>query len=66
MVERGDRAGLLLEAAQARPGRRQARRQDLDRDLAAEARVAGAIDLAHAARAERGEDLVGAEPVSRE
>ena len=32
--------------------------QDLDRDLAAEARVAGAVDLAHPAGAERGEHLV--------
>ena len=36
-------------------------RQHLDRDLASEPRVAGAIHLAHAAGAERGDDLVGAE-----
>ena len=36
--------------------------QHLDRDLAAEARIARAVDLAHAARAERREDLVRAEP----
>ena len=35
--------------------------QDLDRDLAIELGVAGAIDLAHPAGAERGENLVGAE-----
>ena len=35
--------------------------QDLDRDVAVEARVARAVDLAHAAGAEGGEDLVGAE-----
>jgi hypothetical protein len=34
--------------------------QDLDRDLAGEARIAGAVDLAHPSRAERREDLVGA------
>ena len=32
--------------------------QHLDRDLAMQARVAGAIDLAHPARAQRSDDLV--------
>ena len=36
-------------------------RQDLDRDLAPEPRVARAVHLAHAAGAERRDDLVGAE-----
>ena len=31
---------------------------DLDRDLSAELRVAGAVDLAHAARAERASNFV--------
>ena len=35
--------------------------QDLDRDRAIEPRVARLVDLAHAARAEGGEDLVRAE-----
>ena len=35
--------------------------QHLDRDVAAEAGVAGAVHLAHAAGAERTTDLVGAE-----
>ena len=35
--------------------------QDLDRDIAIELRVARAIHLAHAAFADRGGDLVGAE-----
>jgi hypothetical protein len=38
-----------------------ASRQHLHCDLAAEPRVLGAVDLAHAARAERGDDLVGTE-----
>jgi hypothetical protein len=38
------RAGLLIA--------RQRRRHGLDRDLPAEARVAGAVDLTHAARSE--------------
>ena len=41
--------------------RGESRRQRLDRDHAVEPRVAGAIDLAHAARAERRQDLVVAE-----
>jgi hypothetical protein len=38
--------------------------QQLDRDVAIERRVAGAIDLAHAACPERAEDLVDAESAS--
>ena len=53
--------GLLLEAAQAIGVGGEGGRQDLDRDVAAEARVLGAVDLPHAARADGGEDLVGAE-----
>ena len=36
-------------------------RQHLDRDVAAEAGVPGTEHLPHAARAERGQDLIGAE-----
>ena len=39
--------------------------QYLDRDVATEPRVAGTIHLAHAARAERRDDLVGAEANAR-
>ena len=39
-------------------------RQHLDRDVALEARVARAVDLAHAAGAERRQDLVRAEAVA--
>ena len=35
--------------------------QHFDRDIAIERRIARAIDLAHAARPERSQDLVGAE-----
>ena len=41
-----------------------ARGQHLDGDLAAEARVAGAVDLAHAACAERRHNLVRTEAIS--
>ena len=39
-------------------------RQHLDRDVALEPRVARAVDLAHAARAERRQDLVRAEALA--
>ena len=39
--------------------------QDLDRDDAIEPRVAGLVDLAHAAGAEGGEDFVRAEADAR-
>ena len=59
----GDGARLALEAGQAVGiGARRLGGQHLERDVAAEPRVARAVDLAHAARAERGDDLVGAEP----
>ena len=38
--------------------------QQLDRDAAVEARIVGLVDLAHAARAQRGHDLVGAEALA--
>ena len=38
--------------------------QDFDRDLALEARVRGAVDLAHPSFAELGGDLVGAESLA--
>ena len=56
--ERRQRACLALEAGEGALVLGQARRQHLDRDLAMEARVAGAVHLAHAARAQRSDDLV--------
>ena len=50
-LEAGQRVGILREPFG----------KDLDGDVAVELRVAGAVDLAHAAGAERGKDLVGAE-----
>ena len=63
--ERGHRPGLLLEAPDAVGRGRPVARDHLDRDLAAEARVAGPIDLAHPARTEGREDLVGPEARAR-
>ncbi len=61
VVEDAGGFGLLLEAAQAIGVGGEGGGEDLDRDVAAEARVLGAVDLPHAAGADGGEDLVGAE-----
>jgi len=61
MVERGQHFRFALEAREAAWVRRYGRGQDLDRDLALEIRVGGAIDLPHAAHADLGSDFVGAE-----
>src|SRR5207253_1610501 len=61
MVQPRDRPRLPLETLAQRRARGELRRQDFDGDVAAEARVAGAIDLAHAAGAERRDDFVGTE-----
>ena len=52
MIERGEQPRFALEAREPSGSRRERARQDLDRDVAAELRVARAIDLAHAARAD--------------
>ena len=58
-----DRPRLALEALRAlRASAARCGGQHLDRDGALEPRVARLVDLAHPARAERREDLVGAEP----
>jgi len=61
MRQGGEQLGLALEAREAIGILREGCGQRLDRDVAPEARVAGAIDLAHAAGAERRDDLEGAE-----
>ena len=61
VVQDPGRAGLLLEAAQAVGVGGEGGRQDLDRHLAAEARVSRAVDLSHPPRSDRREDLVGPE-----
>ncbi|MNC94504.1 hypothetical protein D3C83_113750 [compost metagenome] len=65
MVERGKGARLAFEADDGVAVRRDRRRQDFDRDRAAKAKVAGAIDLAHAAGADRRDDLIGADARAR-
>ncbi len=61
MVERRDRARLAVEPMEAVGVVRRRVGQQLQGDLAPQTRVAGAVDLAHAALSERSEDLVGAE-----
>ncbi len=61
MIERGQNLRLALEAGQPVAIEREELGEDLERDVAIERCVAGAIHLAHAARAERREDLVGTE-----
>ena len=61
MVELGEELRLALEAREALPVLGEGRGQDLDRDVALELGVGRAVDLAHAALAELGGDLVGAE-----
>ena len=61
MVERGDGASLTLEAGEAVRVSGHGRRQHLDGYVAAQARVAGAKDLAHAAGSYGREDFVWSE-----
>ena len=65
MIQAAGRARFLLEPALAIGIARERRRQNLDRDLALQLRVAGAIDLPHAAGAEPAEDLESADSITR-
>ncbi len=53
MFDAGERLGFALEAGQPFGIGRDRLRQDLHRDLAVEAFVAGAVHLAHSARADK-------------
>ena len=62
VVQRPDDAGFAVEAlAELRVGG-ELRRQDLDRDLAIEAGVDGAVDLPHASGGDGGNYFVGTQP----
>src|SRR5262249_58732064 len=65
MRERRDRSRFVLEAPGELRVARETLRQHLDRNLASEPGVPRAVDLAHPARAERAEDLVGTEAGAR-
>ena len=60
MIRRVERLGLALKTGDALRVGDEGVGQDLDRHVAPEFRVAGAIHLAHAAGAERRQDLVRA------
>ena len=64
MRQRGHGLGLALEAREGRGIVGHLRRQDLQRDIAVEARIAGPVDLAHAARAHERHDLVAVETLA--
>ena len=60
MIESGDGAGLLLEAAEAIGVVGERRGKSFEGNVAEEASVACAVDLTHAAGANEGDDFVGA------
>jgi len=61
MVQRAGGASFLLETAQPIRIGRKGRRENLDRDVAAEAFVVGPIHFAHAAFPESGQQFVATE-----
>ena len=61
MVERGDGAGLLLEAGAAAGIARDIGGENLDGHIAAQTRIAGPVNLSHGAGAQTGDNLVRAE-----
>jgi hypothetical protein len=63
VVQRGQQLRLTLEPRNAIAIAGKGRRQELQGDVSLQARVAGAVDLAHAAFAKRFDDL--AVPESR-
>jgi len=65
MVQGCTRLRLALEPGEPLGILRKRLRQHLDRHLAPERRIARAIDLPHAARANGGEDLVRAQARAR-
>ena len=65
VIEGGDGAGFAREAFEPRRIAGHVGRQHLERDVAAEPRIVRAIHLAHAACAERGDDLIRADAGSR-
>ena len=64
MIERSQDLRFALEAREPLGIEGEAVGQDLERDVALERRVAGAIHLAHAACAKRGQNLVWAESIA--
>ena len=65
MVQRACRPRLLFETLAASGVVRHVRSEHLDRYGAAQACVARAVNVAHAARAQQGNDFVGTDPAAR-
>jgi hypothetical protein len=61
VIQRGEHFGFALKARQPVGVSGQRGREDLDGNLALQLRVRRPVNLPHAARAERPEDVVGAE-----
>jgi hypothetical protein len=61
MIERGQYAGLAVEPSSTVGVGQPHLGQDLDRHVASEPRVAGAIDLAHASGPEERDDFIRAD-----
>jgi hypothetical protein len=62
VIEPGDGAGFALKAAMLVGARGAVFAKDFDHDIAVEAEISGAVDLAHAAGPEHRPDLVWAQP----
>src|SRR6266852_3028460 len=62
MIQRGQKSGFPLESRERGRIVRQLRRQRLDRDLPAQARVGRAVDVAHSSGSQRINDFVGTDP----
>ena len=65
VAQRGEDFGLPLEPGEALGVGGKRRRENLERDVAFEASVAGAVDLAHSTRAKGTRDLVGTDSCTR-
>ncbi|MEO6400549.1 MAG: hypothetical protein ABIP62_00915 [Vicinamibacteria bacterium] len=61
VIERRQQPGFAFEASQALWVLSEGAGQDLDRDIPAELRIPGAIDLAHATRADGTNNLIRSE-----
>jgi hypothetical protein len=66
VIQRRNHAGLALEARQPFGRGDERRRKDFDGDVALEPRVAGAIDITHAAASQQRLQVIHAEPAPNE
>jgi hypothetical protein len=62
MVQRGDRTRLSLEASSRIGVAGDFTREDFDGNRAVETSIAGLVDFAHAAGAERADDFIRTDP----